>query len=214
MNAKQLGIVFTVVIITAATTLYVIRDEAASDHSARAIDTIGTTSTQSVQPQTTLGYTDSTPKRSNTQSDSASFSTETATQDPEKRALPDIASYLSSADPVVKEVANYEIHMMKETRDNQWAQTVEATVDEALHVPALSSLSTVSSECRSTLCRWELASNDEVDAVNAEKVFVGTLAQKDGGSTLIRRIQDPAGSGLRLVVFYARPGYVLPTMEQ
>ena len=185
MKAKELGVVFTVVIIAAVTSVYVLQDEAASDHPAGAIDTLGKTSTQPVQPPTPLGYTDSAPKPTNTQSGSASLSTETAIQDSEKRALPEVASYMSSADPVVKEVANYEIHMMKEARDDQWAQTVEATMDEALHVPALSSMSTVSSECRSTLCRWELASNDEVDAVNAEKVFVGTLAQKDGGSTFI-----------------------------
>lgn len=207
MNIKTLGIISTVAIIAGAVFGYVIRDDAASG-------TLGNTTIQPAQQQTVLGYADNTPKHLTAQGGAASQPPETAVQESEKETKAETAPYTASENPVVKEVTNHEAHMMKETRDDQWAQTVEATVEDIIHAPALSSLSPVSSECRSTLCRWELASNDELEAVNAERVFVETLAQKDGGSTLVRRIQDPAGSGLRLVVLYARPGYALPTMEQ
>lgn len=206
MNIKTLGIISTVAIIAGAVFGYVIRDDAASG-------TLGKTTIQPAQQQTALGYADNTPKQT-AQGGAASRPPETAVQESEKETKAETTPYTASGNPVVKEVINYEVHMMKETRDDQWAQTVEATVEDIIHAPALSSLSPVSSECRSTLCRWELASNDELQAVNAERVLVETLAQKDGGSTLVRRIQDPAGSGLRLVVLYARPGYALPTMEQ
>lgn len=207
MNIKILGTISTVALVAGAVLGYVIHDDAASG-------TLGKTTIQPAQQQTVLGYADNTPKQLTAQGGAASQPPETAVQESEKETKAETTPYTASGNPVVKEVINYEVHMMKETRDDQWAQTVEATIEDMIHAPALSSLSTVSSECRSTLCRWELASNDELEAVNAERVFVETLTQKDGGSTLVRRIQDPAGSGLRLVVLYARPGYALPTMEQ
>lgn len=207
MNIKTLGIISTVAIIAGVVLGYVIRDDAA-------LGTLGKTTIQPTQQQTALGYMDNTPKHVTAQSGPAAQPPEAAVQESEKGTKAEITPDTAGGNPLVKEITTYEVHMMKETRDNQWAQTVEATVEDLIHAPALSSLSPVSSECRSTLCRWELASNDELEAVNAERVLVEALAQKDGGSTLVRRIQDPAGSGLRLVVLYARPGYALPAMEQ
>lgn len=196
---KQLSIVLAVVMVVAVALGYVIHDDKTPDFFVESNN--GKTSIQPLQQQTVM---------TNAEAISKHF---TVQGTPEKKVVPEGSPELRDANPVAEEVARYEIQMMNESRDNQWAQAVEATVEEVFHTSALSGLSPVSAECRNTLCRWELASNDEVDADNAERAIVGTLMQKDGGATVVRRIQDPAGNGLRFVVLYAKPGHVLPSTE-
>lgn len=196
---KQLSIVLAFVMVVAATLGYVIHDDVTPDSFVETNN--GKTSIQPLQQQTVM---------TNAEAISKHFTVQAT---PEKRVVLEGSPELRSANPAAQEVVRHEIQMMNESRDNQWAQAVEATVEEVFHTPALSGLSPISSECRNTLCRWELASNDEADVVNAERAIVGTLMQKDGGATAVRRIQDPAGNGLRFVVLYAKPGHALPSAE-
>lgn len=205
MSIKTLGIVSMLALVAGASLAFVIHDDAD-------ISTIGKPTILPRQEQTALPLLDNTSKHLVAESGSTPRSSETGIQESEKDAK-EVTPNTVVENPQARAVATYEIHMMKETRDNQWAQTVESMVEDVIHAPALASLSPVSSECRGTLCRWELASNDEMEAANAERLLVQALAQKDGGSAIVRRIQDPAGSGLRLVVLYARAGYALPTID-
>ena len=84
-------------------------------------------------------------------------------------------------------------------------------IEQALAGAELQDITTVvPTECRVTLCQLELVTQDPQQADLVEVALMSSLSQTLGGQMVLHKIDDPVSGNIRVVMFYAKDGYMLP----
>jgi hypothetical protein len=105
-----------------------------------------------------------------------------------------------------------ERHFAGEARDPAWSAQVTASVGEALQDPAFAGSTLLHAECGTTLCRVDVAH----DGFAAEQGFFPTAMSTppfDHGG-MAHRVHDPSSDKSRTVVYFAREGHTLPSLDE
>jgi hypothetical protein len=95
--------------------------------------------------------------------------------------------------------------------DRKWAIGAENTIRASFQSPALEGLKLVGAQCRSTVCRIDVAPVDSADGgenfdAGFRRLMIRTPWQGQG----FGRVYDPFGPAPRGVLFLAREGQTLP----
>lgn len=100
-------------------------------------------------------------------------------------------------------------HIAEEPVDAAWGHSAEASIHDALRAETFAGSSLVRAECRSTLCRVEVAHDDPAAA---DRFFeqVRFSPPFDRGAGVVTRVGE--GASRRTVVYMAREGRALPPL--
>lgn len=113
------------------------------------------------------------------------------------------------AKQAVTERMNYiESQFANEDIDAQWGNNVETQLISTFQNPALQQSALVNAECRSTLCRLEVAHEDGADISEFQSVLADETA-KVAPEGAIQQVVGPDGK-TRSIIFLARSGARIP----
>jgi len=107
---------------------------------------------------------------------------------------------------------SFDDHMKSEPLDPAWNKEMADRLQGYFHAPGAAGSTLERTECRSTMCRVEVANND----VKAKKSFIDGVSSMipphAQGFARMERLED-GKEGLNVVVYFTREGHQLPMSE-
>ncbi|MEE9397883.1 MAG: hypothetical protein V3V31_12810 [Methylococcales bacterium] len=133
-------------------------------------------------------------------------------EDPEMDGEKDYSGITKSEEKAMQRIALLEENVRSEPVDNNWTPQAEDAIHRALSDAELGGTAIINVDCRSTLCRMEIAHDNSQALLAFQDTFFSQVSGLLPG-VLMDHIERENGT-TETVVYLARESYALPSLEE